>query len=144
MPLWHRHGHVYLCLHLYVCYVKEFRDDPCFTVESGPCFEFLRLLGYCAAWGCFLKLTFRDNASVPFSRVKLYNLGHFDPWRFDWQVVPKRRFKTTSHRLITLKTEELNSTAAEADDLTWSVFCCPQYAWISHRCANTGSFESRA
>jgi hypothetical protein len=34
------------------------------------------------------------------------------------QTVPKRRFQTTSHRVITQKTEELSSTAAES--------------WISH------------
>ena len=57
------------------------------------------LLGYCAAYGG-LKPTFRDYLSVPSLRS-----------------VPKRRFQTTLRRVITQKTEEFSSTAAEAYDL---------------------------
>jgi hypothetical protein len=39
------------------------------------------------------------------------------PLKWDLQVVPKRRFQTTLHRLITQKTYEFSSTAAEVNDL---------------------------
>ena len=41
-------------------------------------------------------------------------LEHPNSWRWDWYVGPKRRFQTTSLRVITQKTEEFSSTAAEA------------------------------
>jgi hypothetical protein len=42
-------------------------------------------------------------------------LGHLNPWSCDRQVIPKRRFWTTSRRIITQKTKEFNSTAADVN-----------------------------
>ena len=50
----------------------------------------------------------------------------YDPWRRAWYVVPKRRFQTTSRRVITQKTEEFTSTEAEAYDLADIIHFCPQ------------------
>jgi hypothetical protein len=64
--------------------------------------KFFRLLGFYAAL-CGFKQTFRCYLSIW-------------PLKME-QVVPKHPFQTTSHRVITQKTEEFSSTAAEAIDL---------------------------
>ena len=43
---------------------------------------------------------------VPSSRIKL--LGQLDPWRWDRQVDPKRRFQTTLRRVITQETKQIH------------------------------------
>ena len=46
-------------------------------------------------------------------------VGLFEPWRWDWYVVPKRRYQTTNLRRITSqKSEGLNSVVAKAWDLS--------------------------
>jgi hypothetical protein len=46
--------------------------------------------------------------------------GTASPWRWTRDVIPKRRFQTTSSRVITQKKEEFSSTAAETYDLAFS------------------------
>jgi hypothetical protein len=78
---------------------------------------FFCLLDYYAAWSC-IKPTFRKYLSVPYSRVTMSKkhtsscllLEHLDPWKWNRQVLPKRRFQTTSRHVITHKTEEFSST----------------------------------
>ena len=51
------------------------------------------------------------------------------------QVIPKRQFRNTLHRVITQKTEEFRSTAAEAHDLVYFVPRITFYG-LYRRCEN--------
>jgi hypothetical protein len=53
------------------------------------------------------------------SHIQGSSFKEHDPWRWDWQTVTKRRFHTTLRRVITQKTEQFSSTAAEAYDHKW-------------------------
>ena len=61
--------------------------------------EFLRILGYYAAWG----------GLKPSSWT-------YWPLKMEPKLVPKRRFETTSRRVITQKTEAFSPNAAETLD----------------------------
>jgi hypothetical protein len=79
--------------------------------------------------------TFRDNVSVPSSRVKKSKKRLIDPWRWGRYVVPKRRQRITTRRcVIPQKSTDLISIAAEAwnDGKLWT--------WTSvFRCISTGT-----
>jgi len=58
-------------------------------------------------------LTFRDNLSTPSSRVRKFCIP--DPWRWVWEVAPKRRqWITTTRFVMTQRSAVLNYFSAEA------------------------------
>jgi hypothetical protein len=92
-----------------------------FSTDLGDWFT----IDICALLGCYAASSgnpspmFRDNVSVPSSRVKKSNeccfIGLLDPWRWDRYVVPKRRWTVTTRRCLTpQKSADLISIAAEA------------------------------
>jgi hypothetical protein len=63
----------------------------------------------CALLGCYAALsgssvpTFRNNLSISSSRVwksKMDYLALLEPWRWDQQVAPKRRYRTTAESCV--------------------------------------------
>ena len=53
-----------------------------------------------------------SNATLICSHCTLL-LGQLDPWRWERQIVPKRRFQTTLRRVITQKTEKFVSALVD-------------------------------
>jgi hypothetical protein len=107
----------------FVWKIRSVKKQSVAAVSRQRCFpqEFFHLLRYYAACGGFI-LTFRDYLSVPSSRSRykkkdILRFGHLNPRRWDRQIVPKLRYKTTLRRVRTQKTEELSSAAAEVYDL---------------------------
>jgi hypothetical protein len=57
-----------------------------------------------------------DVSELPIGPTSKDRAVQADPWGHDRYVVPKRRFQTTSRRIITQETEEFSLTAANAYD----------------------------
>jgi len=71
---------------------------------------YILLQFYAVKNGSFL-MTFRDNPSVPSTRLKQSSrirLGMLDPWRWERQVVPIRREQTTTQRCVNLRTAQIS------------------------------------
>ena len=59
-----------------------------------------------------------DLSPVFYERKEAFHvLGHFDPWKSDRYVVPKRRCKTNLRCVTSQKTTEFKDTAEEVHDL---------------------------